>query len=187
MDWESGPGGIDSYLTHRIQEEFLEKASQVGSAVENPANAGDPDSIPGLGRCPGGGNGNPLQCSCLENPMDGGVCSGGLQSMGLQRVGHDLPTKPPPVPGSRKDVKGSYILLSGCKRRKAPQTTYTQFTELTIGCKRRKTPQTICTQFTELTISISKLLNKQTFVVMISAHYGNSQVLTNFSQWRLIF
>ena len=36
-------------------------------------NAGDPGSIPGSGRCPGEGNGNPLQCSCLENPMDGGT------------------------------------------------------------------------------------------------------------------
>ena len=42
--------------------------------VKNPpANAGnvrDSGSIPGLGRSPGGGPGNPLQCSCLENPMD---------------------------------------------------------------------------------------------------------------------
>ena len=40
------------------------------------ANAGDirdQDSIPGVGRCPGGGPGNPLQFSCLENPMDRGV------------------------------------------------------------------------------------------------------------------
>ena len=36
-------------------------------------NAGDPGSIPGLGRSRGEGNGNPLQCSCLENPMDGGA------------------------------------------------------------------------------------------------------------------
>jgi len=35
-----------------------------------PANARDAGSIPGWGRSPGGGNGNPLQCSCLENPMD---------------------------------------------------------------------------------------------------------------------
>ena len=35
-------------------------------------NAGDPGSIPGLGRSPGEGNGNPLQYSCLENPMDEG-------------------------------------------------------------------------------------------------------------------
>ena len=36
-------------------------------------NAGDPGSIPGSGRSSGEGNGNPLQYSCLENPMDGGV------------------------------------------------------------------------------------------------------------------
>ena len=36
-------------------------------------NAGDPGSIPGLGRSPGEGNGNPLQYSYLENPMDGGA------------------------------------------------------------------------------------------------------------------
>ena len=34
-------------------------------------NVGDLDSIPGLGRSPGEGNGNPLQHSCLENPMNG--------------------------------------------------------------------------------------------------------------------
>ena len=34
------------------------------------ANAGDTSSIPGLGRFPGGGNGNPLQYSCLKNSMD---------------------------------------------------------------------------------------------------------------------
>ena len=42
-----------------------------GSVVKNlPANAGDPGSIPGSGRSLGEGNGNPLQYSCLENPMD---------------------------------------------------------------------------------------------------------------------
>ena len=35
--------------------------------------AGDPDSIPELGRSPGEGNGNPLQDSCLRNPMEGGA------------------------------------------------------------------------------------------------------------------
>ena len=38
-----------------------------------PANAGDAGSVPGSGRFPGGGNGNPLQYSCLENPMDRGA------------------------------------------------------------------------------------------------------------------
>ena len=37
-------------------------------------NARDPGSIPGLGRSPGEGNGNPLQYSCLENPMNRGAC-----------------------------------------------------------------------------------------------------------------
>ena len=39
----------------------------------SPANAGDVGSIPGSGRSPGGGHGNPLQYSCLENPMEGGA------------------------------------------------------------------------------------------------------------------
>ena len=38
-----------------------------------PANIGDVGSIPGSGRSPGVGNGNPLQNSCLENPMDKGA------------------------------------------------------------------------------------------------------------------
>ena len=38
-----------------------------------PANAGNAVWIPGLGRSPGKGNGNPLQYSCLEDPMDGGA------------------------------------------------------------------------------------------------------------------
>ena len=51
-------------------------------------NVGDLGSIPGSGRFPGEGNGNPLQYSGLENPMDRGAwCR--LLSMGLQRVGHD--------------------------------------------------------------------------------------------------
>ena len=45
--------------------------------------------IPGLGRTPGEGNGNPLQYSCLENPMDRGAR---LQSIGSQRVRHNRAT-----------------------------------------------------------------------------------------------
>ena len=48
----------------------------------------DLGSTPGLGRFPGEGNGNPLQYSCLENPIDGGAwCR--LLYMGSQRVRHD--------------------------------------------------------------------------------------------------
>jgi len=53
------------------------ETSQVTLVVKNqPANAGDirdVDSIPGLGRSPGGGHDNPFQYSCLENPMDRGA------------------------------------------------------------------------------------------------------------------
>ena len=53
------------------------RASQVALAVKNlPANAGDirdASSIPGSGRTPEGGHGNPLQYSCLQNPMDRGT------------------------------------------------------------------------------------------------------------------
>ena len=45
-----------------------------GSVVKNqPANTGDAGLIPLLGTSPGEGNGNPLQCYCLENPMDRGA------------------------------------------------------------------------------------------------------------------
>ena len=55
-----------------------------------PANEGDARDtglIPGLGESPGGGNGNPLQYSRLENPKDRGVCE--LQSIGFQTVRYD--------------------------------------------------------------------------------------------------
>ena len=39
----------------------------------NTGDAGDLDGVPGSGRSPGGGHGNPLQYSCLENPMDKGA------------------------------------------------------------------------------------------------------------------
>ena len=50
------------------------ESSLVAQMVKASAyNAGDPGSIPVLGRSPGEGNGNPLQYSCLENPMDRGA------------------------------------------------------------------------------------------------------------------
>ena len=65
--------------TYRIKEFYtkaiimgIHKALMVFSggsdSKESTCNAGDLDSIPGLGRSPGGGHGNPLQYSCLENP-----------------------------------------------------------------------------------------------------------------------
>ena len=60
-----------------------------GSAgKESACNAGDLSLIPGSGRSPGEGNGNPLQYSCLENSMDRGAWWT-IQFMGLQRVGYN--------------------------------------------------------------------------------------------------
>ena len=56
--------------------------------------ARDMGSIPGLWRSPGGGDGNPLQYSCLGNPIDRGTWRAKVH--GVARVGHDLETKPPP-------------------------------------------------------------------------------------------
>ena len=60
-----------------VCKNWLGIKSQVALVVKNPpTNAGDVRDaglIPGTGRCPEGGNGNPLQYSCLENPMDGGA------------------------------------------------------------------------------------------------------------------
>ena len=61
---------------------------------ESACNAGDPGLIPGLGRSPGEGNVNPLQYSCLENPMDRGTW--GAVAQGVTRIGHNLATTPPP-------------------------------------------------------------------------------------------
>ena len=55
---------------------------------------GDTGSIPGSRRSPREGNGNPLQYSCLENPMDRGVWRATVH--GVARVKHNLATKPPP-------------------------------------------------------------------------------------------
>ena len=61
---------------------------------ESTCNAGDPGSIPGLGRSPGEGNDDPLQYSCLENPRDRGVWQ--VTVHGVIRVRHNLATKPLP-------------------------------------------------------------------------------------------
>ena len=57
-------------------------ASLVAQTVKNPStNAGDADLIPGLGRFPGEGSGNPLQYSCLRNPMNRGACGATVHVM----------------------------------------------------------------------------------------------------------
>ena len=64
--------------------------SSVGK--ESACNAGDPSSIPGSGRSPGVGNGNSLQYSCLDNPIDRGAWRATVHR--VSRVEHNLATKP---------------------------------------------------------------------------------------------
>ena len=66
-------------------------SSVVKNAFANAEDTRDVVLIPELGRSPGEGNGNPLQYSCMGNPMDG--VPGGLQSLGSQREAHDGVTK----------------------------------------------------------------------------------------------
>ena len=69
----SSVGGNVNWCNH-----YGNRASQVALVVKNPpANAGDirdVGAIPGSGRAPGAGNGNPLQYSCLKNRMDRETC-----------------------------------------------------------------------------------------------------------------
>ena len=66
----SAPVGYGGLWIYNV----ITRASPGGTVVRNlPANAGHVGLIPGSGRSPGVGNGNPLQSSCLENPMDGGA------------------------------------------------------------------------------------------------------------------
>ena len=82
------------------------------SGKESTYNAGDPGPIPGLGRSPREGNGNPLQYSCLENSMDGGVwwatvhgvslCKKNLLNMPHPKIVATIPW--PSNPNSVKDT-----------------------------------------------------------------------------------
>ena len=91
------------------------------SAVKNPpANAGDirnACSIPGLGRCPGGGHGNPLQCSCLKNPMDRGAWQAAVHRIAESNVTEATAfTHLRPVPQRTGSWASTYRLFSATPR-----------------------------------------------------------------------
>ena len=85
-------GWIERRNRHKgnLDHPWLHSFPDVSDSKDSVCNVGDLGVIPGWGRSAGEGNGYPLQCSCLENSMDWEP--GGLQSMGLQRVGHDWVT-----------------------------------------------------------------------------------------------
>ena len=78
--------------------------------VENsPANAGDADSIPGSGRSPGGGNGNPLQDSCLGNPTDRGAWWATVHGVSELDTTEQLSTQ---TPTHNKRYKGLFYSIN---------------------------------------------------------------------------
>ena len=72
----------------------------------NARDARDTGSVPGLGRSPGGGHGNPLQCSFLENPMDRGAWWAAVHGVAKSRTrpsdGHCI-ARAPPASGDRRN------------------------------------------------------------------------------------
>ena len=89
MRWTASRGKVSS-------EAFVTELGFSGGldGKEIACSMGDPASIPGSGRFPEEGNGNPLQYSCLENPMDRGAWQ--ATAHGVTRVGHNGATQPPP-------------------------------------------------------------------------------------------
>ena len=107
VPWAEEPGGLQSTRSRRVRHDWATSLS--------------------LFTCIGEGNGNPLRCSCLENPRDGEP--GGLPSMGSHRVGHDwrdlaaaaaVAACSPPILHSKSWKTNNYIsqiswpLGSGC-------------------------------------------------------------------------
>ena len=90
--WKSLPSFLFTLFSSPFHF-FLLRYSDFSGGSDSKAsayNVGDPGSIPGSGRSPGEGNGNPLQYSCLENPKDGEAWVG--CSPWGRRVGHDWAT-----------------------------------------------------------------------------------------------
>ena len=110
-------GGARSWCLQESSHQFAGTSATFPGGSDGKAsvsNAGDLGSIPGSGRFPGEGNSNPLQYSCLENPMDGGAwCR--LLPTGLQRVRPDWATSLSLPPG----------FLSPQWARALPTPTYT--------------------------------------------------------------
>ena len=82
------PLSVPPFRCVNICFEYLDHPHGGSNSKKFACNAGDPDSIPGPGRFPGEGNSNPFQYPCLEK-ISWTEEPGGLQSLGLQRVGHD--------------------------------------------------------------------------------------------------
>ena len=100
------PGGLPSMGSHRVGHDWSDLAAAASilgfpggsDCKESTCSAEDLGLISGLGRSPGGGHGNPLQYSCLENPMDRGVWWGTVHGVAqsqirLKRLNNNTPSR----------------------------------------------------------------------------------------------
>ena len=75
--WTEEPNRLQGTGSQKVRQDLVTEQQKQQQVVKNlPASIGDArgmDSVPGLGRSPGAGHGNPLQYSCLENPTDRGA------------------------------------------------------------------------------------------------------------------
>ena len=107
------PCTIQQFVCHARNSCLLEQNTgfpHSSVSKEFACNAGDLGSILGLGRSPGEGNGNLLQYSCLENPLDRGAWQTIVH--GVTRVGHDLANKPPSSPEQNTKFYEEDMLIS---------------------------------------------------------------------------
>ena len=95
---------------------------------ESACNAGDPGAIPGSGRPPGRGNGNPLQYSCLENPIDREawrvIVHGVAELDRTERLTHMHTSSHHPKTGKVSIRENQEELYSSCTRRQKSPTKY---------------------------------------------------------------
>ena len=82
-----GTGGAGMYNTQSVLNKGFPGGASGKEAPPNARDITDTGSIPGSGRSAGEGHGNPLQCSCQENPTNRGAWQATVH--GSQRVGHD--------------------------------------------------------------------------------------------------
>ena len=82
-----------------------------GSVVKNAGDTGGEDSIPGLGRSPGGGHGNPLHYSCLENPIARGAWRAIVHRVIKSQTQLKQLSKHTPAMDQEREYKWKYALL----------------------------------------------------------------------------
>ena len=98
------------FRSYFIIQRYFPDGSSGKESTCNAGDTGDLGSTPGSERCPGGGHDNPLQYSCLENPMGRGAWW--VQSLGSQIVGHNRMTEHAHTSGSKVNNKPYHLRSS---------------------------------------------------------------------------